>query len=103
MATLEEDDMEAVTYRLLRNEPGKFEELLARQGTVILNKEGKPFALAVDIAEASLEDTVRLVTQIRAQIAISQMRLAARSRGLDRMTPSQIDKAIRSQRGKRRE
>jgi hypothetical protein len=94
--------MEAITYRVLRNEPGKFEELLARQGTVILNKEGKPFALAVDVSESNLEETVRLVTQIRAQIAVSQMRQSARTRRLAGMTQVQVDKAIRTRRGRRR-
>jgi hypothetical protein len=94
--------MEALTYRVLRNEPGKFEELLARQGTVILNKEGKPFALAVDVSESNLEETVRLVTQIRAQIAVSQMRQSARTRRLAGMTQVQVDKAIRTRRGRRR-
>jgi hypothetical protein len=94
--------MEALAYRVLRNEPGKFEELLARQGTVILNKEGKPFALAVDVSESSLEETVRFVTQIRAQIAVSQMRQSARTRRLAGMTQVQVDKAIRTRRGRRR-
>ena len=94
--------MEALTYRVLRNEPGKFEELLARQGTVILNKGGKPFALAVDVSESNLEETVRLVTQIRAQIAVSQMRQSARTRRLAGMTQVQVDKAIRTRRGRRR-
>ena len=94
--------MEALAYRVLRNEPGRFEELLARQGTVILNKDGKPFALAVDVAEADLEEVVRLVTQIRAQIAISQMRASARARGLDKMTHAQIEKAVRGKKGKAR-
>jgi len=94
--------MEALAYRVLRNEPGKFEELLARQGTVILNKEGKPFALAVDVSESNLEETVRLVTQIRAQIAVSQMRQSARTRRLTGMTQVQVDKAIRTRRGRRR-
>ncbi len=94
--------MQALAYRVLRNEPGKFEEVLARQGTVILNKEGKPFALAIDIAEANLEETVRLVTQIRAQIAVSQMRQSARTRGLDKMTPAQVDKATHAKKATRR-
>lgn len=94
--------MEALAYRVLRNEPGKFEELLARQGTVILNKDGKPFALAVDITESNLEETIRLVTQIRAQVAVSQMRQSARSRGLASMTHSQVDEAIRQKRRTRR-
>jgi len=94
--------METAALRVLRNEPGKFEELLARQGTVLLSKEGKPFALAVDIAEGTLEDVVRLVTQIRAQVAVSEMRAGARARGLGELKSLQVDEAIRSYRAGRK-
>ena len=87
--------MEAIPVRVLRNEPGKLEELLARDGTVILNKDGKPFAIAVDVAEASLGETVRLATQLRAQLAVTSIRLQARERGLDRMSPEQVDKNVK--------
>jgi hypothetical protein len=94
--------METVALRVLRNEPGKFEELLTRQGTVLLSKEGKPFALAVDIADETLEEVVRLVTQIRAQVAVSEMRASARARGLGELKPKQVDGAIRSYRAGRK-
>jgi hypothetical protein len=94
--------METVALRVLRNEPGKFEELLTRQGTVLLSKEGKPFALAVGIADGTLEEVVRLVTQIRAQVAVSEMRADARARGLGELKPLQVDEAIRSYRAGRK-
>jgi len=94
--------METLALRVLRNEPGKFEELLSRQGSVLLNKDGKPFALAVDVAEASLEETLRLVMQVRAQLAVSQMRGEARARGLHKLTAVQVDKAVRSTRARRK-
>jgi len=86
---------------VLRNQPGRFEEALARSGTVVLNKDGQPLAIAVDVREASLEDTVRLATQIRAQLAVSRMRTQARARGLDKLEAGEIDAAIRAARSAR--
>ena len=86
---------------VLRNQPGRFEEALARSGTVVLNKDGQPLAIAVDVRETSLEDTVRLVTQIRAQLAVSRMRTQARARGLDKLEAGEIDAAIRAARSAR--
>ncbi len=92
-----------LSVRVLRNEPGKFEEVLARERTVMLNKDGKPFAIAIDVTQATLEETVRLVTQLRAQLAVSNMRTQAQQRGLDRMTSSDVSEAIEEARNSRRE
>ena len=82
--------MELVSYRVLRNEPGKFEETLKREGIIILSKSGKPIAVVLETASNSVEDVLRLVSQIRAQMAVSEMRSGARERGLDQLTAEEI-------------
>jgi len=94
-------DMEIVSYRIIRNEPGKFEKLLAREGTLILNKNGEPFAIVLDAASESLETVLRLVSQVRAQLAVAEMRSIARERGLDRLTPEEIEAEIQAVRARR--
>jgi len=96
-----EDDMETISYRVIRNEPGKFEELLAREGTLILNKNGEPFAIVLDAASESLETVLRLVSQVRAQLAVAEMRSIARERGLDRLTREEIEAEIQAVRARR--
>lgn len=86
--------METLPYRMIRNEPGKFEKLLSEQGVVVLNKSGKPFAVMLDATTESMEDTLRLVSQVRAQKAIAEMRASARKRGLDQLTPDEIQAEI---------
>ena len=93
--------MEVVSYRIIRNEPGKFEKLLAREGTLILNKNGEPFAIVLDAASESLETVLRLVSQVRAQLAVAEMRSIARERGLDRLTPEEIEAEIQAVRARR--
>jgi hypothetical protein len=93
--------MKTLSFRVIRNQPGKFEEVLSREGSVILNKNGQPLALVLDAASESLESLLRLASQIRAQLAVSDMRASARELGLDRLSPDEIQaeiEAVRSQR-----
>lgn len=93
--------MESLPYRMIRNEPARFEALLATEGMLILNKGGKPFAIMLDASSDSLEATMRLVSQIRAQLAVSRMRQTARSGELEKLSlddlQAEID-AVRSER-----
>lgn len=86
--------MESVSYRVLRNEPGKFEETLSREGIVILNKNGKPIAVVLKTASDSVEAALRLVSLVRAQMAVSEMRSSARERSLDQLTSEEIQAVI---------
>jgi len=86
--------MESVSYRVLRNEPGKFEETLKREGIIVLSKSGKPIAVVLETASNSVEDVLRLVSQVRAQMAVSEMRSDARERGLDQLTTEEIQAVI---------
>jgi hypothetical protein len=86
--------MKSLPYRLIRNEPDKFEELLSKEGIMILNKGGKPFAIIVDVRPESLEDTLQLASQVRAQRAVSEMRKSACDRDLDKLTPEEIQAEI---------
>jgi len=95
--------MDFVPYRLLRNEPGKLRERLTQQGQLVLTSEGQPIALMVSVEPGRLEETLRLVAQLRAQMAVTSMREEARRRGLERMTSRQVaDEIRRSRRSRRR-
>ncbi|MGH2621349.1 MAG: hypothetical protein ACRDHG_12385 [Anaerolineales bacterium] len=94
--------MKEVPYRLIRNSPAEFEKLLSREGVVLVSKNSKPFAIALDAASESLESAVRLLTQVRAQLAVSGMRAVARERRLDRLTSVEIQAEIDAVRLRRR-
>ncbi|MEK6588452.1 MAG: hypothetical protein AABY97_06380 [Chloroflexota bacterium] len=93
--------MKEVPYRMIRNEPGDFEETLSREGAILVSKTGKPFAIVLDAASDSLESAMRLVSQLRAQMAVAEMRTIARAQGLDRMTPEEIQTEINAVRASR--
>jgi hypothetical protein len=93
--------MATLPYRILRNEPGKLEESLARDGIVILNKNGEPFAVMLDAQSRSLDDLVRLASQMRAMLSVSEMRGSAREGGLDRLSAEDVQAEIRAARSAR--
>ncbi len=95
--------MVTLPYRVIRNEPGKLEETLAREGIVVVNKNGEPFALMLDAESRSLESVLRIASQVRALIAVSEMRASARERGLDRMSADEIQREIEAARSARQE
>jgi hypothetical protein len=90
--------MEALSYRVIRNEPGRLEDSLGKEGIVLITKGGEPFALMVGLMDESLEDTVKFITQLRAQQAVASMRAEARARGLDHLTDKQIREEIEATR-----
>ena len=85
--------MKYVATRELRNRPGAFQELVD-DGDVVLTSSGKPFALVISVDGDSVEETVRLVTRVRAEQALSRLRKGAAEHGLDRLTEGEIDAEV---------
>lgn len=88
--------MEFVPYRLLRNEPGELRKRLAQQGQLVLTSEGKPLALMLSLDPDRLEEIVMLVSRLRAQLAVSEMREQARRHDIDSLKPRQVEAQIRA-------
>ena len=79
-------------------------KILEREGALLLSKNDRPLAVVIDVhIEETAEQVLRLVSQIRAQFAVSRMRGAARERGLDRLSPEEIRAEIRAVRSTRLE
>jgi hypothetical protein len=92
--------VKALPYRVMRNQPGRLEDCLRKDGIVLITRKGEPFAFMLGLADESLVDTFGLITQLRAQRAVASMRGEARGRGLDCMVDrdvqAEIDAARRS-------
>jgi len=94
--------MEFVPYRLLRNEPKELRKRLEEKGELVVTVDGEPLAVMLKIPKGSLEDLVLLVSQVRAQLAVSAIRGQARKRGLNKTSMREIDALIRESRAERR-
>ena len=92
--------VKALPYRVMRNQPGRLEDCLRKDGIVLITRKGEPSAFMLGLTDESLVDTFGLITQLRAQRAIASMRGEARGRGLDCMVDrdvqAEIDAARRS-------
>jgi len=91
---LEVKAMRFVSIREFRINPGRVQETLAAGHEVVLTRKGKPFAIITGITEETLEESLALIRQARAQAAVARMRKQAVEKGLHRMTPREIEALI---------
>jgi antitoxin (DNA-binding transcriptional repressor) of toxin-antitoxin stability system len=94
--------MKFVSIRELRSNAAALREELAEAKELVLTVSGKPFALLTPIGSGDLEREVMAVRRARARLAVDKMREAAKRRGLDRLTPNEIDALIAKTRRSRR-
>lgn len=94
--------MEFVPYRLMRNQPNELRKKLEKQGELVVTVDGEPMAIMLQIPKGSLEDLVMLVSQVRAQLALSGIRQQAEQTGKDQLTDEQIEDIVEEVRSKRR-
>jgi CRISPR/Cas system CSM-associated protein Csm2 small subunit len=94
--------MEFVPYRLLRNQPKELRRKLEEKGELIVTVDGEPMAIMLPVPKGSLEELVLLVSKMRAHLAVTAMREDARRKGLDRLTPDEIDEVVDEVRRERR-
>lgn len=94
--------MEFVPYRVLRNQPSELRKKLEEQGELVVTVDGEPMAVMLQIPKGSLEDLVLLLSQVRAQLAVTTIREQARKSGLNKMTVEQADKLVKETRVSRR-
>ena len=82
-----------MSIRDLRNEPGKVRETLVRED-VVLTSNGRPYALLLGVDEESVGETLRLVDQLRAELALRRMRKAAQASEAAALTAAEIEAEV---------
>ena len=93
--------MKFVTTRDVRNNPSQFRQDVERDD-VVLTVGGKPFAVAVGVAEDEIEETLDMLRRLRALRATSRMHKQAEARGISGMSSEDVDQEIREARRRRR-
>ena len=93
--------MEFVPYRLLRNQPNELRKRLEK-GELVVTVDGQPLAVMFKVPQGSLEDLALLLSQVRAQLAISAIRDQARQSGRNNMTVEDADALVKETRAARR-
>src|SRR5262249_4250464 len=95
--------MKTLTIRDFRTRPREARKTLAASGEALLTSNGRPVALMLRVDSESLDETVETLRRARALQALREIRREAKSRGLDKLSSSQIDALIgRTRRARRR-
>ena len=94
--------MEFVPYRLMRNQQNELRKKLEKQGELVVTVDGEPMAIMLQVPKGSLEDLVMLVSQVKAQLAVSRIRQKARENDTDGLTNEEIDLVVQESRNSRR-
>ncbi len=95
--------MDFVSLREFRTQPSKVWEKLAKEHELVVTRNGKPFALLTETTPTSLDEDVASLRRARFGRALGAIREQAKARGLDKLSPDEIDAIIREAREARRE
>ncbi len=87
--------MKFVPVREFRLHPGAVWRKLKEERELVLTSRGKPVGLLAPLDEASFEQTLRVWRQAQGMAALVQLQREAKRKGLDRLTPAQIQTEIR--------
>lgn len=96
-------DMKTVTIRDFRTRPGEVRKAIAEDSQALLTASGKPIALMIPVDSDSLDDTMEALKIGRAQTALRALREEARRKGLDKLSPEEVETVIATVRRERDE
>jgi prevent-host-death family protein len=94
--------MKFITVRDIRTTPAQVWKQLPEEQQIVITNNGKPIALLTPLSDETLEETLSAVRRARAMESIRRIQQQARERGLDRMTPEEIDAEIQAVRAERK-
>lgn len=94
--------MKFVTVRDLRGKTSELWKELEQERELVVTSNGKPIAILSATDEESFEECLRRLRRSRASDALARLQRDASERGLDELTPDEIDSEIQHSRVKRK-
>lgn len=95
--------MKFLSSRELRINPGAVWKRLRKEQDLVITSSGKPVGILTFADEDSLEETLTILRQGRAQAAAAHLRHAAVERGLDAMSDETIQEVVKKTRRSKRQ
>jgi len=86
--------MKFITIRELRSNSEQLRRFLAKNKRLVLTSNGKPLALLTAVGEENLEEELMMLKRLQAMLALERIREQARQKGLDQLSPAEIEKII---------
>jgi len=94
--------MKLIATEELAADPHKVLSQLSREGSLVIMEKGQPKGILTPTSEETLVEDVQAQVRSRARRAVSEIRRESARRGLDRLTPADIDREIVAARKARR-
>ena len=91
-----------VTYRELRNTPGRVWERLAQDQPLTLVADGEAKAIVIPVQDGDVSGAMEAYRRGRALMALNRVQAHAREHGTNTMTLADINRVIREVRRERR-
>ena len=88
-------ESDRLTYRELRNTPGRVWERLAGEGPLTLVADGEAKAIVIPVKDGDVRGALEAYDRGRAMMAIRRIQASARAKGTDKMTLAEINAVIR--------
>ena len=87
--------MKLVSVRDLRTKPASVWKELSQAKDLVLTNNGKPIALVSAVTEETLEDSLKLLTRLRAATALEKIHQQSLAQGKDQTPLEEINAAIK--------
>ena len=94
--------MKFVTVRDLRGKTSELWKELEQERELVVTSNGKPIAILTATNEESFETCLWTLRRSRASDALAKLQREAADRGLDELTPEDVDNEIKASRRERR-
>lgn len=93
--------MKFVTVRDFRSKPAELWAELRKKQELIITHNGKPIGLLTPISDVNFEETLAAIRQAMAIQSVHNLRLQAKKKGLEGLTPKEIAHEIKEVRKSR--
>ena len=94
--------MKMIPSRQLSAKPGGVWADLAKEGAIVVTRDGHPFSIILPTSDETLIDDVQELVLSRARRAVSEIRRQAQRSGAARMSMKEIDAEIAAARRERK-
>ena len=88
--------MRFVSVRELRGNSAEIWQRLTKERELVITSNGKPIAILSPTSEETLEESLDAIRTARAAAAVEAMQMKSLQKGLDRMSPEEVDAEIKS-------
>lgn len=93
--------MRFLSVRELRNNSARIWEELPEEREMVVTNNGRPVAILATVGESNVEESLAAIRMARATLAVAQTQRRSAERGLDRLSPVEIEAEIAAVRRKR--